>query len=139
MIGCTMTVLSNRAKSDTCLEAHKNQLAGNLGDYTTDAASAVYFDNNSDYSNSGYFDSTGSDSNDDNESIGTVAYTDDNESVGTIEDVDDAESIEDTDDETVIGEIIEESGYGEEPERHSRQSSRSRRAPERFKEFTSIV
>ena len=41
MIGCTMTVLSNRAKLDICLEAHKNQLAGNLGGYATDSASAV--------------------------------------------------------------------------------------------------
>lgn len=41
MIGCTMTVLSIQAKSDTYLEAEKNQLAGNLGGYATDAASAV--------------------------------------------------------------------------------------------------
>jgi len=34
-------VLSNQAKLDTYLEARKNQLAGNLGGYATDSASAV--------------------------------------------------------------------------------------------------
>ena len=41
MIGCTMTVLSNQAKSDTYFEVRKNQLAGNLGGYATDSASTV--------------------------------------------------------------------------------------------------
>ena len=41
MIGCIMTVLSNRSKSDTYIEARKNQLAGNLGGYATDPTSAV--------------------------------------------------------------------------------------------------
>ena len=41
MIGCLMTVLSKRGKLDTYLDARKNQLAGNLGDYATDSASAV--------------------------------------------------------------------------------------------------
>ena len=41
MIGCIMTVLLNRSKSDTNLEAQRNQLAGNLGGYATDPTSAV--------------------------------------------------------------------------------------------------
>ena len=41
MIGCIMTVLSNRSKSDTYLEARRNQLAGNLGGYATDPTGAI--------------------------------------------------------------------------------------------------
>ena len=41
LLGCIMTIFSNRTKSDTYIEARRNQLAGNLGGYATDATSAV--------------------------------------------------------------------------------------------------
>ena len=41
MIGCMMTVFSNESKSDTLIEARRNELAGNLGGYATDSTSAV--------------------------------------------------------------------------------------------------
>jgi len=36
-----MTVFSNPSKSDTLIEARRNELAGNLGGYATDSTSAV--------------------------------------------------------------------------------------------------
>ena len=160
MIGCTMTVRSNRSKSDTHLEARKNQLAGNPGGYATDAASAVNIlvgnemlkrngsepqrsaTNDSDDGDRDYTDSDYSD-NSDGDGDADVEYTDDEESYGTAEYTDGEESygtIEDTDDEISIGtsgveEPIENPGVN--TEEGPRRSSRHRRAPERFEETTS--
>ena len=108
------TVLSNQAKSDTYLEARKNQLSGNLGGYAIDSASTVNIfvgnellkkkgsnpqksaandDGNRDYSDdydSEYADSDYSDcdysDNSDGDINADVEYTHDEESYETVED-----------------------------------------------------